>query len=208
MSHLSFVLAFIFLETDDFPSLLTVFLIGALAKESVLAMAGYYILFGRKGKHYPLRAAILLIACSAVYIGVRLLVLGRLMGYQDISGVPFHHVTENLSDSRWPILFVLTAAALLPILAVNWKVAPAGLKRLALYLLPVLFVASAVFSWLAESRDFMPVVFVLAVIAGDYFAGFGRTEGPQAGLRAAKGKNLLSSPPIRSYGEGERGTPI
>ncbi len=45
LSHLSFVLAFIFLETGEFALLLTTLLIGSLAKETVLAMAGYYVHF-------------------------------------------------------------------------------------------------------------------------------------------------------------------
>src|SRR5208283_1697756 len=76
MSHLSFVLAFLFIEREDFPFLLTTLVIGALAKESVLAMAGYYALFGRKDKHYPIKVAGLLVCCAAVYLGVRMLVLG------------------------------------------------------------------------------------------------------------------------------------
>ena len=52
LSHLSFVLAFIFLETEEFGLLLSTLLIGSLAKETVLALAGYYVLFGRKERNY------------------------------------------------------------------------------------------------------------------------------------------------------------
>jgi len=166
MSHLSFVLAFLFIEREDFPFLLTSLVIGALAKESVLAMAGYYVLFGRKDKLYPIKVAVLLACCACVYLGVRMFLLGGPMGYRDISGVTIKHLIPNLSDSRWPYVFLLTAGSLTPVLALGWKETPVSLRRLALYLIPVLFASSALFSWLAESRNFMPVVIVLAVATG------------------------------------------
>jgi hypothetical protein len=166
MSHLSFVLAFLFIEREDFPFLLTTLVIGALAKESVLAMAGYYVLFGRKDKQYPAKVAVLVVCCTAVYFGVRVFVLGGFMGYKDISGVTIEHVIRNLSDSRWHYVFLLTACALTPMLALGWKQTPVTLRRLALYLIAVLFVSSAFFSWLVETRNFMPAVIVLAVATG------------------------------------------
>ena len=166
MSHLSFVLAFIFIEREDFPFLLTTLVIGGLAKESVLIMAGYYVLFGRKDRRYPIKAGALLVCAAAVYLGARLFLLGGPMGYKDISGVTIKHLTPNLQDLRWPYVFVLTAGAFTPILALGWKQTPISLRRLAVYLIPLLFVSSAFFSWLAESRNFMPVVIVLAVSTG------------------------------------------
>ncbi len=175
MSHLSFVLAFLFIEREDFPFLLTTLVIGALAKESVLAMAGYYALFGRKDKHYPIKVAGLLVCCAAVYLGVRMLVLGGPMEYKDISGVSIDHVIRNLSDSRWHYPFLLTAGSLTPMLALGWKQTPVSLRRLAVYLIPVLFISSAFFSWLVETRNFMPVVIVLAVAAGYLLANWAAT---------------------------------
>lgn len=166
MSHLSFVLAFLFIEREDFPFLLATLVIGGLAKESVLAMAGYYALFGRKDRRYPIKVVTLLVCCAAVYLGVRMLVLGGPMEYRDISGVSIEHVIRNLSDSRWPYVFLLTAGALTPVLALGWKQTPLSLRRLAVYLIAVLFVSSAFFSWLVETRNFMPAVIVLAVATG------------------------------------------
>lgn len=166
MSHLSFVLAFMFIEREDFPFLFTTLVIGAVAKESVLVMAGYYVLFGRRDKRYPIRVGALLACCAAVYLGVRMLLLHGPMAYKNISGVTIQHLKPNLSDSRWPYVFVLTAGALVPILALGWTKIPISLRRLAVYLTPVLFVSSAFFSWLAETRNFMPVVIVDAVAAG------------------------------------------
>jgi len=175
MSHLSFVLAFLFIEREDFSFLLTTLLIGALAKESVLAMAGYYVLFGRKDKRYPIKVAVLLVSCACVYLGIRMSLLGGPMGYRDVSGVGIKHLIPNLADARWPYVFVLTACSLTPVLALGWKETPISLRRLALYLIPVLFVSSAFFSWLAESRNFMPTVIVLAVVAGCLFTRWAAT---------------------------------
>ncbi len=170
LSHLSFVLALIFLETEEFALLLTTLVIGSLAKETVLAMAGYYILFCRKEKRYPLKAATICLVSVGVYLGVRLFVLHGSMQYQQASGVTLEHVRENWQDLNWRIPFLLTVCALLPFLALDWKRTPPSLRRQALYLLPVLFISSLFFSWLREARNFMPLVFVLAVVAGRYLS--------------------------------------
>ena len=170
LSHLSFVLAFIFLETEEFALLLSTLVIGSLAKETVLAMTGYYVLFGRQEKRYVLKAAALCGVSVAVYFGVRVFVLHGAMTYHQTSGVGLEHVWENWRDVEWHTPFLLTACALLPFLAAGWKETPVSLKRQTLYLLPVLFLSSLFFSWLREARNFMPVVFVLAVIAAGYFS--------------------------------------
>ena len=85
-SHLSFVLAFIFLETGQFWFLLTTLLIGSLAKETVLAMAGYYLLFHQKERYYFAKAALVCLGSAIFFFGVRLAVLKGNMQYGQISG--------------------------------------------------------------------------------------------------------------------------
>ena len=170
LSHLSFVLAFIFLETEEFALLLSTLVIGSLAKETVLAMAGYYVLFCRKERHYTLKAAALSLASVGAYFGVRRFVLHGAMHYQQASGVTLNQVWDNLQNLEWQTPFLLTACALLPFLALGWKETPLSLKRLAAFLLPVLFISSLFFSWLRETRNYMPLVFVLAVVAGGYLS--------------------------------------
>jgi hypothetical protein len=171
MSHLSFVLALILLEKGDFALFLSALLIGSLAKETVLALGGYYVLFCRKDKNYWPKALILSFSTLIAYFGVRLFVLKGTMGYKQVSGVRADHIWTNLADTRWITVFLLTAAALVPIAAMGWRNAPQVLKRQSIYLLVVLFISSLVFSWLVESRNFMPLVFVLAVIAGRTLVG-------------------------------------
>jgi hypothetical protein len=57
----------------------------------------------------------------------------------------------------------------LPFLILACKDTPLSLKRLILYLLPVLFLSSLFFGWLNETRNYMPVVFLRAIVAGRYF---------------------------------------
>ena len=171
LSHLSFVLALIFLETEDFALLLTTLLVGSLAKETVLAMAGYYVLFCRKERKYIVKAATLCISSVIIYLGVRVFVLHGAIHYQQVSGVTPEHIWINWHGSRWLPIFCLTVGGLAPFLIAGWKQTPTSLKQQAFFLLPVLFLSSLLFSWLDEIRNFMPLVFVLAVIAGRYLSG-------------------------------------
>ncbi|HSU61900.1 MAG TPA: hypothetical protein VLI55_21500 [Bryobacteraceae bacterium] len=170
LSHLSFVLAFIFLETANFPLLLTTLLIGSVAKESVLALVGFYILFCRRERRYLLKACVLAITSAAVYFGIRLYVFKGVIHYNQVSGVGPSQFWANWYDPRWPALFLITACAYLPFLVLGWKQTPLLLKRMVFFLVPVLFFSSMLFSWMTETRNFMPVVFVLAVVAARYFA--------------------------------------
>jgi hypothetical protein len=178
MSHLSFVLALIFLEKRDFPFLLTTLLIGSVAKESVLALVGYYLLFCRGDRRYALKALALIVGAAASYFGIRWYILHRAMQYEDVSGVSLSHVLQNLGYIYiWPYQLSLTGLALAPFLALSWKETPLSLKRAVLYLFPTLFASSMLFSWLWETRNFMPVVIVLAVVAAHYLSRESNNDG-------------------------------
>ncbi len=181
LSHLSFVLALIFLETENFPLLLSTLLIGSLAKETVLALAGFYVLFRRGERNYAAKATVLCVASLAVFFGVRMFVLHGSMQYQQVSGVSAAHIFTNWKDVKWPAMFVITACAYAPFLAIAWKETPGSLKRMAFYLYAVLFPSSLVFSWLSETRNFMPLVFVLSVIAGRYLSRHGAVRPEHSG---------------------------
>ena len=88
MAHLAFVLALIFLKTEDFGLFLTTLLIGSLAKETVLAMAGYYLLFHRKDPKYAARAVALAVLCPLMYLGVHLYVLHHGSVLRGAAGCP------------------------------------------------------------------------------------------------------------------------
>lgn len=171
LSQLSFVLAFVSLEAGDFACLLSVLLIGSLAKETVLALAGFYALFGRRKANHTIKAILLCAASLAAFFAVRLSVLHGPLHYPEVSGTNFAHIVDNWRDSKWRKLFLITAGAYVPFLILGWKDTPLLLKRLVLYLIPVLFLSSLLFGWLSETRNYMPVVFVLAVVTARYLAG-------------------------------------
>lgn len=170
LSHLSFVLAFIFLETGDFEFLLSTLLIGCLAKETVLALSGYYVLFCRSDRRYTIKAVGICVASAVAYYGVRLLVLHGSMEYRQISGVPLTHVIDNLRSPGWPVATLALLGGYATFLVLGWRETPLALKRLALYLIPVLLISNLFFGWLHETRNYMPAVFVLAVIAARYIS--------------------------------------
>jgi hypothetical protein len=171
LSHLSFVLAFIFLETGDFAFLLSTLLIGSLAKETVLALSGFYVLFCRSERRYALKALTVCIASLAFYFGVRLLVLHGSMQYRQISNVGFGHVFDNLRSTGWVPEMLVLLGGYGTFLVLGWRETPRLLKLMAIYLIPVLLVSNLFFGWLDEGRNYMPAVFVLAVIAGRYLSG-------------------------------------
>jgi hypothetical protein len=181
LSHLSFLLAFIFLETGAFAAFLTTLLIGSMAKETVLALAGYYVLFCRGSRDFRLKAAVVCVATVIAYFGVRLPVQKGQMTYQQISGVSLDHVPSNWADTgvdpNGRTLFLVTAGAFLPFVLLGWKDTPRSLRSMTLFLLPILFTSSLFFSWLHEARNYMPVVFVLAVVAARYLTGPGDKVG-------------------------------
>ena len=161
MSHLSFVLSFILLESGLFVYFLLCVAVGIVAKESVVAMLGYYLLFHRhRETHFWKKFAVASLVCGAVLVGSRLLVLERGFGYTDISGVGVGHSKDNLMQyGEWGIPLLLAVGSFLPFVVLGWRHAHPTLRRLTVYLLPALFLSSTVSSWLHEVRNFVPSSF-------------------------------------------------
>ena len=188
MSHLSFLLAFIFLSTGAFAPLLTTLLLGTLAKESVIAMAGYYVLFRRKDRNYWWKSAALCLGSLAVCLGIRLAILHVDVKFTNISGLPPNFVLVNLRDSRWPTVTGMTLGAYLPFLLFGWRKIPRELRLLAAFVAAALFLSNLFLSWMHEIRNLMPGVFVLAVVA----------------VRCIGGASVDSGAPGRSRGDKPR----
>ena len=165
LSHLSFVLGCIFLATGNFPMLLTTLLVGTLAKESVLALVGFYVLFCRRQANYLRNSVTLCVTGAVMLLGVRYLVgrgnqsYGRLVGF----------IVDNVTDSRWPLVWVLTSVAGAFVFFLAWKRIPLFLKQLYFYLLIVLSLANLIMGWAREARNYMPTTFVLAVVVARAF---------------------------------------
>lgn len=165
LSHLSFVLAFIFIETRQFVYLLLTLAIGCLAKETVIAMAGYYAIRRFRERSDWAKIATLALVSLAVYLAARIWVLQGAPRYADISGVALDHVKTNLADySWWTWALLYSVGIFIPSVAASWSKQPASLQSLALYLLPVIAISSLFFSWLWETRNFMPLVAVFATM--------------------------------------------
>lgn len=169
LSHLSFLLSFIFLETEQFAYIALILIVGALTKETILAMSGYYALFSWRDKRSRLQAGILLLTALIVFAAVRVLILRHTPGSSEISGVNLTHFVTNWCDyQHWPLGFLYTVGIFIPFVVLGWRITPWRLRSLALYLFPVLFLSSLVFSWLREARNFMPLVAVLIVMTVYY----------------------------------------
>jgi hypothetical protein len=169
LSHLSFLLSFIFLETEQFAYFVLTLVIGALTKETILAMSGYYALVSWKDKRSRWRAAILLLTVLIVFFGVRALILQRAPGSRDVSGVDFtHSVTNWRNYLQWCQSLLFTCGIFIPFVVLGWRTLPWRLRSVALYLFPILFVSSLFFSWLREARNFMPVVAIFVVMTVHY----------------------------------------
>jgi len=171
MSHLAFVVAYIFLELEVFPFVAVAILLGLLAKESVALLVVYFLFFEREQKHHWLKSLGLIAGSAAVLLGVRAYVQHGNFGYGQISGVPIEHVLENLRDlDFWPRQFVFTIGCFLPFVVLDWRNVPRRLKRMLLVVAPGLIGSSLFFSWLREARNYVPATIILALITVRFLA--------------------------------------
>jgi hypothetical protein len=166
MSHLSFLLAFIFIERGQFRELAFTIGLGVLAKESVAAMAFFYPFMARSDPRRWSRAAILVALAIAVLLSVRLWIADGLE-YKNVSGVGLEHLADNIVTDRrdWMHNLLYTVGVWLPLALWRWNEHPRTLRHLAVFLFCAIFASSAAFSWLRECRNFVPVVFVLTILA-------------------------------------------
>lgn len=166
MSHLSFLLAFIFIERGEFQLLAWTIAVGVLAKESVAAMAFAYPFLAAADPKRWRHSAILIALPLVVLIAVRRWIAGGL-DYQHVSGVGLEQVGVNLIDmvAIWPRRLLFTVGVWLPFALWRWNEHPRNLRVLAVFLFIALFATNTAFSWLHETRNFVPLIFVLAVLA-------------------------------------------
>lgn len=179
LSHLSFVVAFLALESGAFVYFLLAVAIGALAKESVVAMLGYYLLFhGPRDRKFWGRFCLAAVVSLAVVVGSRMSVAPGGFSYSKVSGVTLDHITANLAAyPLWVPQLVFSVGIFLPFVVLGWRGAPSTPRRLTAFMLPVLLVSSVLFSWLHEARNYVPVMVPMAVITCGYLAGLWRGQG-------------------------------
>lgn len=174
MSHLLFVWSFIFAERDDFACFSLVVLFGILAKESIVIMPVYYFLLKLRTGNSMARPILLIAVSAALVFSVRSLISAD-MEYENISGVDPSHILNNLAQYEiWSRQLAYTLGIFIPFFILSWKTSHRQLRNLVLFLLPPLIVSNIMFSWLHESRNFIPVVIPLAIITSDYLLHQGR----------------------------------
>lgn len=168
VSHLCFILSFIFLELDLFLYFSLAVLIGCLAKESILIMAGYYLLKSICRRNNLLKATLLLLFTLALIAGIRLYISHDIR-YENISEVGLDHIWTNLNSvNPWGRQLLFTIGIFLPFLALSFKNGVRSARNLVLYLLPCLLFSNLLFSWMFETRNLVPALIPMALITANY----------------------------------------
>lgn len=174
MSHLSFVLGLLCMARRRDADLALVILIGALAKESVVALTGLYVLMRwRERPRWP-AVATLVAGLFVVWLVRRLVYAGVAVDTTTLSGVGWGHMLENLRPERFWLWFPqlgLTIGLFLPFLALAWRQVPRDLRIVAAGLSLILPLTSLRFSWLYEARNYVPAVIPLAIVAAGHLLG-------------------------------------
>jgi hypothetical protein len=163
LSHFTFALTFWALQRGWFWTFAATALVGVMAKESILVMPIYYLLFRRNDAWHWTRGLLLVAATFALAIAIRWIV-GARAEFEHISATTENHFLTNLADySQWGRQLASTLGVFIPFVVIGWKDTPRDLKSLIVFLAPCLLISSLFFSWLREARNYMPLVAVLAV---------------------------------------------
>jgi hypothetical protein len=175
LSHTLFVLAFLYLLEDRPLALAAALVLGIFAKETaVIIVPAYLACYWRRGVRTWLITAALGAVCVAAYLAVRL-PLGWRPESHDINGIGlvispnlgYKHPNAILIVPLWenflhPLLFI---GAFIPFILSRWRYIHAHLRALFLVVTPLLLLSSLCFGWLYESRNYMPLVPLLATMA-------------------------------------------
>jgi hypothetical protein len=178
LSHALFVLALVYAVQDRWRALAVALALGVLAKETaVLLVPSYAACWWRRGRWAFLKAGVLGLACLAAFLAARL-PFGWWPGYENINGTDRLMVWDNLglADESSPyqplaptwesgLHLAAFVGAFLPLIALGWRRADPRLKALCLTLVPLLLLSNLCFGWLYESRNYMPLVPLLATTA-------------------------------------------
>jgi hypothetical protein len=174
LSHALFVLALVYVLEDRPLALAGALALGVLAKETaVLVVPVYLACHRRRGWAALGTTAGLGVAGVAAFVAVRspgwrpgseaLNGAGWMVGTNLGVGTPIAWTTVPLYQNYLhPLLFV---GAFVPALARHWGRIDPRLRALFLTLAPLLLASNLCFGWLYESRNYMPLVPVLATMA-------------------------------------------
>jgi hypothetical protein len=175
ISHFLFVLALVYVREDHWLALAATLALGVIAKETAILavpadLAGYW----RRGLRPWVRAAGLAAVGMGVFLAVRLalgwrpgtsingvqgLMIGTNLGIGEPLATTIVPLVENYLQ---PALFVVP---FLPFIAWNWRRSDPRLRALFLVLTPLMLFANLCYGWMYESRNYMPLLPVLATLA-------------------------------------------
>ncbi len=175
LSHTLFVLAFLYLLEDRPLALAAALALGIFAKETAVIVAPAYLAcYWRRGMRAWLITAALGAVCVAAYLAARL-PLGWVPGERNINGagiviaanLGYPHPRAVLTVPLWenllhPLVFI---GGFIPFIVRRWRDIHPHLRTLFLVVTPLLLVSNLCFGWLYESRNYMPLVPLLATMA-------------------------------------------
>jgi hypothetical protein len=179
MSHALFVLALVTIVQDRWLCLAAALVLGVMTKETaVLLVPAYLACTWRRGLPALARTAFLGVACVAAFLAVRL-PLGWAPGLGDLNGTEDLMVASNLGLGDYkgaPGLGLPTLlhnclhlafffGVFLPFIVKNWRQTDARLRALFLTLTPLLLLSSFCFSWVYESRNYLPLMPVVVTMS-------------------------------------------
>jgi len=169
LSHALFVFSLIWLVQDRWLLLAAALALGVMAKETVVLIAlSYFVCYLRQGGPALFKTSVLGLACAAAFLATRL-PLGWRPGNSDLNGLDALMIGTNLGFGKpiaWtpvplyqnylqPFWFV---GPFVPLIAWNWQRLDHRLRVLLLTLTPTLLLSNLCFSWMYESRNYMPLV--------------------------------------------------
>jgi hypothetical protein len=189
MSHALFVLALIYVVEDRWLDLAAALALGILAKETVMVVVPAYLVCQREQRSAALWKTVgLALVCVTAFAapreidfvrsgfraassgwwptmralnGARGLMIGTNLGI----GTP---LDKGLGSNTLPqnaLHVFLFIAVFLPAIIRHWRMADSRLKSLFIVLVPLVLLSSLCFSWLYESRNYMPLLPVVTALA-------------------------------------------
>lgn len=176
LSHALFAAALLFVIADDWWLLALALALGVLAKETaVIVVPAYWVCARAQGWRALGKTAALGAICGAAFLAARLPLgwrpdLGSLNGASGLMvgtnlgiGSPLDGgVAPQYQNFLQPLLFV---GLWLPAIVRNWPRTDPRLRALVAVLTPLLLASSLCFSWLYESRNYLPLLPALAAAA-------------------------------------------
>jgi hypothetical protein len=176
LSHSLFVLALCYAVEDRWLALACALALGVMTKETVVLMVpAYWACHWRDGWSAFFRAAGLALVCVAAFLAVRLpwgwnfelrsinnTVMLMIKPNLGIGTSPYKGMAPVPQNYIQPLLFV---GLFLPSIALHWRYADRRPRNLFIVLVPSLLMVNLCFGWMYESRNYVPLLPLLAILA-------------------------------------------